>query len=129
MKKKIAIIGTAAFESWKTAEASDNKDVIEHLDELSIGILIAVVTYKKVKAFGYDERGKLRSKSWLLPADHLVNARMEELIKLKVKTKGKDFFTEEAMKVRADEAKLILIQYFENVDVEIDIVHEEKIPA
>jgi hypothetical protein len=128
MKKMITIIGTAAYESWKTAEGSDNKDVIELLDELMIGVLITVVSYEKLKIFGYDEEGILRSKSWLLPADHLVNARMEELLNLKLKTKGRKFFTEEVMKIRAEEAKLILLEYFKDIDVEIDIIHE-KIPA
>lgn len=112
MKKKIAIIGTSAFESWNTAEASANQDVIELLDSLSIGVLIAVVTERKVKAFGYDEQGILRSKCWELTVPHNTITNIEELMKLK-----------------AEEAKMILIKYFENVDVEIDIVHEEKVPA
>lgn len=82
------------------------------MNSLSIGVLIAVVTEKKVKAFGYDEQGMLRSKCWELMVPHNTITDLEELMWLK-----------------AEEAKLILIEYFENIDVEIDIVHEEKIPA
>lgn len=112
MKKKIAIVGTSAFESWNKAEASANKDVIELLDSLSIGVLIAVVTEKKVKAFGYDEKGILRSKCWELTMPHNTITDSEELMKLK-----------------SEEARVILIEYFENIDVEIDIVKEQKVQA
>lgn len=112
MKKKIAIIGTSAFESWNAAEASANKDVIELLDSLSIGVLIAVVTEKKVKAFGYDEKGILRSKCWELIQSYSTITSFEELIDLK-----------------AEEARKILINYFENVGVEIEMIREEEVPA
>lgn len=108
MKRRISIIGTPAFENWNTAEASANKEILEYL---SIGVLIAVVTYKKLKAFGYDTQGVLRSKCWELVTEYTTITNSEEFLDLKT-----------------EEAKNILISYFKDIDVEINVV-QEKVPA
>ena len=114
MKRKIIIVGTLANQNWKEANASANLDVLE---ALKVGTLVsqkgmvAVVTVNKLKVFGFDSHGMLRSKCWPLAKDYSSVSDLELIEELKLA-----------------EAEVILQQSFPGDIVEFKTV-EEKVPA
>lgn len=100
MKRHILITGASANENWQEASASSNQDILSALSENSI---IAVVTEQKLKIFGFDVQGVLRSKCWQLPKDYSSVLDPEAFERLKLAEAGK-----------------ILKTHFKNASIELD---------